>query len=344
MRAGKSGGCAASELGDLGADAGQEACTAAPASTLAISGEAARQLAEGQVGNAEPYALRLQALYMLHRGPFAPWQDLEVFIGACLRYFGGAVHEHFEGGKVVSLSPGLMARLRQRSGTVRGTFDPREAGDSQALLHFARGHPLIDQLLSLPVETDPAVTAIWVSTDPPSGVRIEIYYEVQVPGLRPVGRLLRHLVDCALKVGSSRVSAMPRIGQPARGQQVPAWTAAAIDASERQLRFDVAEILARFEAARETWRELQGRLAQVAARIEAHEAWISEKQVTGLEGDRRILPARRGLLRRDRERIARLRAECELLESEYMMDLEDSTQSELNAAVTVLAAGVVIGA
>jgi hypothetical protein len=38
---------------------------------------------------------------VLKENPLARWRDLETFAGACLRYFGGGLHEHFEG-RVVS--------------------------------------------------------------------------------------------------------------------------------------------------------------------------------------------------------------------------------------------------
>ena len=50
----------------------------------------------------------------------------------------------------------------------------------------------------------------------------------------------------------------------------------------------------------------------LAALIEEQEAWITEKEESGSDRDRRVLPARRGQVAKDRERLSGLSIEHEL--------------------------------
>lgn len=287
-----------------------------------------------------------KAVELLNESPLARWEDLERFAGACLRYFGGALHDHYEGGQVVSLSPKLMARMKQRSSTLRGTFDPDAARDEEELPFFAFGHSLVDYLIDLPVDVHPVVTAMRTSPDAPTGEWIEVYYEIHGEGVRPTGWFIRHLVGPDLTVRSSRVNALPATGQPAARHHVPEWTAAAIEASGRRFEADFEEartlIRAENEAAREEALHRADRIftyrkVRLSALIEEQEAWILDKEASGSDRDRRVLPARRGQLKKNRDRLASLKLEHE-------MELESIRQRQPGASARVLAAGVVIGA
>jgi hypothetical protein len=283
---------------------------------------------------------------LLNERPLARWQDLECFAGASLRYFGGALHEHYEGGQVVTLSPNLMARMKQRSSTARGTFDPDTAHDAEELPFFAFGHPLVDSLVDLPTEVAPVPTAIRMSPDAPAGEWVEVYYEIHGAGIRPAGWFIRHLVGEDLAVVSSPVTSPPETGRPAPGHQIPAWAAAAIDASTRKFQADFDEARTRVRTENETARaEALSRAERIFTYreirltnlIEEQKAWILDKEAYGSDRDRRVLPARRGQLRKNQDRLASLK-------TEYEMEQESIMRRQPGASATVLAAGVVIGA
>jgi ATP-dependent helicase HepA len=288
---------------------------------------------------------RDQAMELLAQSPLARWSDLERFIDACLPYFGGVLRDHAEGGKVASLSPRLMARLQQRQGAIRGTFDPELARDLEELPFFAFGHWLVDRLVDLPITVDPAVTAVRRSADTPPGEWVEVYYEIRGEGVRPVGRFIRHLVGRDLKVRSELVNAVPDGGAPVDGHKLPEWLNSALAASRHYFEGD-------YEAARSTIRSdneaskneaterakriFSYRRARLTARIDEQDAWIREKEASGSDQERRVLPARRGQLARNRERLTRLHLEHEI-------ELDEIRSRQPGASAKVLAAGVVIG-
>ena len=93
---------------------------------------------------------------------------------------------------------------------------------------------------------------------------------------------------------------------------------------------------ARDEAVDRAERIYSYRRVRLAARIEEQETWIREKDASGSERERRVLPARRGQLAKNRERLESLRFE-------YEAELEKIQRRQPGASATVLAAGMVIG-
>ena len=263
----------------------------------------------------------------------------------CLPYFGGTLKDHYEGGQVVSLSPRLMARLQQRHSTVRGTFDPAIARDREDLPFFAFGHWLADGLAGLPLNVDPVMTAARQAPDVPPGEWVEVYYEIRGEGVRPTGWFLRHLVGPDFAVRSERVTAMPAVGKPVPEYQVPGWAGSAFAASQRQFEADYETARARVQAGNDAARVeafdrakriFSYRRVRLTALIEEQEAWIKEKEASGSERDRRVLPARRGQVAKNRERLNSLHLEHE-------NELEEIQRRQPGASATVLAAGMVIG-
>jgi hypothetical protein len=238
-----------------------------------------------------------------------------------------------------------MAQLKQRHSTVRGTFDPELARDEEELPFFAFGHWLVDQMVDLPITVEPAVTAARRSSGVPAGEWVELYYEVQGEGVKPVGWFIRHLVGRDLIVHSERINATPDCGEPLLGHQVPEWAADALAASRRQFEVDYA-------TARETikWANEAAKTAAMARAeriftyrrvrlqnlIEEQADWIREKEASGSDRDRRVLPARRGQLAKNRERLSTLALE-------YEIEVEQIQGRKPGASATVLAAGVVMG-
>ncbi len=288
---------------------------------------------------------RDQAMELLAQSPLARWSDLERFSEACLQYFGGTLKDHAEHGKVVSLSPRLMARIQQRQGTVRGTFDPEVARDREELPFFAFGHPMVDQLVDLPITIDPVTTAVRCAPDVPQGEWVEVYYQVRGEGIRPSGQVIRHLVGPDLEVRSGPVTRVPERGIPVSDYRPPAWLGPAVTASRRRFEADYEAVRvsirsenesAKAEATARADRIFKYRRVRLAALIEEQEAWIRDKEVSGSDRDRRILPARRGQLVKNRERLAGL-------DLEHEAALEEIGSRQPGASATVLAAGVVIG-
>jgi hypothetical protein len=286
------------------------------------------------------------AAELLQQSPLARWKDLEQFTERCLPFFGGTVKEHSEGGQVVSLSPRLMTRLQQRQSTIRGTFDPEIAREREDLPFFAFGHWLTDGLAELPLAVDPVTTAVRRGHDVPGGEWVEVYYEIRGEGVRPTGWFIRHLVGPDLVVQSELVKAMPAIGEPVQGYEVPGWAKAALAASQRQFEadYEAARVqvqadndAARDEALDRAKRIYSYRRVRLAALIEEQQTWIREKETSGSERERRVLPARRGQVAKNRERLESLRFEHET-------ELDEIRRRPPGASATVLAAGMVIGA
>ena len=285
------------------------------------------------------------AIELLQQSPLAYWSDLEEYAARCLPYFGGTLKDHYEGGQVVSLSPRLMARMQQRQSTIRGTFNPEVARDREEFPFFAFGHWLVDGLAELPLAVDPITTAVRQAPDVPPGEWVEVYYEVRGEGVRPSGWFIRHLIGPDLAVLSEQIKAMPTIGEPVPQYEVPDWADFALAASRRQFEADYetarAKVradndVARAEALDRAKRIFGYRHVRLTARIEEQEAWIREKEASGSDRDRRVLPARRGQLAKDRERLNSLNLEHE-------NELEEIERRQPGASATVLAAAMVIG-
>jgi hypothetical protein len=285
------------------------------------------------------------AIELLQQSPLAHWKDLEQFAARCLPYFGGTLKDHYEGGQVVSLSPRLMTRLQQRHSTIRGTFDPEIARDREDLPFFAFGQWLADGLAGLPLTVDPVTTAARRVRDAPPGEWLEVYYEIRGEGVRPTGWFLRHLVGPDLAVQSERIETMPPIGEPVHDYQVPGWAQAALAASQRQFEADYESARVQVQANNDTARDealdrakriYSYRRVRLAALIEEQETWIREKETSGSERERRVLPARRGQVAKNRERLESLRFEHEA-------ELEEIRRRQPGASATVLAAGMAIG-
>jgi hypothetical protein len=200
-------------------------------------------------------------------------------------------------------------------------------------------------MVDLPITAEPAVTAARRSPDVPAGEWVEIYYEIQGEGVRPAGWFIRHLVGPDLILHSEQINTTPARGEPLPGHQTPGWAAAAVAASRRQFETD-------YEAARETVKSDSNAAKEAAlARaeriftyqrvrlqnlIEEQANWIREKELSGSDRDRRVLPARRGQLAKNRERLSSLALE-------HQIEVEEIQSRQPGASATVLAAGVVIG-
>ena len=139
---------------------------------------------------------------------------------------------------------------------------------------------------------------------------------------------------------------MPAIGEPVPQYEVPDWVGSALAASRRQFEADYETARARVradndaaraEAIERAKRIFSYRRVRLTTLIEEQETWIREKEASGSDRDRRVLPARRGQVAKNRERLNSLNLEHE-------NELEEIQRRQPGASATVLAAGMVIGA
>jgi hypothetical protein len=127
--------------------------------------------------------------------------------------------------------------------------------------------------------------------------------------------------------------------------QVPGWTADAVAASRSRFNEELESIRARIQSeftARQqdelgrAERIFRYREQRLRRRIEEDAIWIRDKERTGNERERRILPARRGKLVKDQERVSRLA-------SDFERQVEEITQRRAEVTGTLWAAAVVVG-
>jgi superfamily II DNA or RNA helicase len=282
---------------------------------------------------------------LLERSPLARWSDLQSYISEVLSYRGGTVNDHDQGGEVISLSARLKSEIGSREGVIRGTFDPETARIREDLPFFAFGHETIDRLLSLGVHGQPDATAARRLRGAPPGVAVEVFYELVVGGLQPKGRMIRHLVTQGGEVSSEDIQHVPPSGEPVYDVVLPDWVGNAVRSS--RLEFEKVQALEREEARRShdavkaaeqerAGRVYEYRRARLQRIIEDQRAWIAEKEKSGSERDRKVLPARKGGLRKNEERLADLGAS-------YERQLFDIQAKKPAVSGHVLAAGLVIG-
>jgi SNF2 family DNA or RNA helicase len=281
---------------------------------------------------------------LLGRTPLARYTDLRAFVRAALDYYGGHLGEDADGADTISLSPQLSGKLRTRKSVVRGAFDWRLALEREELDFLAFGHELIDRIVDLPITMEPVVTGARRLTDHAPGTWLEIFYQFRSQGVRSTGEIRRHLVGPDLRVRSETVAGMPPLGEPLDGLDLPDWIGRAIEASRAEFQREHEQLRRRAleedehvkaEELERAERIFDYRRVRLERRIEEQEAWIREKEERGSERDRKILPARRGKLAKDRERLASL-------EFEYQQQVREIRERQVGVDAAILAAGIVV--
>jgi hypothetical protein len=173
---------------------------------------------------------------------------------------------------------------------------------------------------------------------------IEVWYEIRAESLKPTGRIIRHLVGPDLQVRSEDSKSLPQAGTPDQ-VGIPGWVSGALASSKRQFEKEHAEERERVTAAEESVKqaELQRadrifvyRQVRLTTMIATEAEWIAEKERVGTDRERKILPARRGKLAKDKERLAQLTAE-------YESQVQAIKARKAGTKAIVLAAGIVVG-
>jgi SNF2 family DNA or RNA helicase len=287
---------------------------------------------------------RDKANELLQQRPLAGHRDLETFTARALEYLGGTLTEHPDGGRVVSLSPRLASRLGTRQAVIRGAFDPNLALALDGLEFLAFGHDLVDRLLAHTGELPESQTGARLSGDAPPGDWVEIIYRISGGGVRPRGVLLRHLIGPDLVVVSTRMHSMDFTAETI-DMDVPQWTAAAVVASQRTYQEEFAAERDGLRQMHEQTREEEVDRAERIFRykedrftldIRRAREWLDARGHDASERDKRIIPARRGRLAKDEERMTRLRADFET-------ETDKIRATEIQVEGQVLSAGLVRG-
>lgn len=285
-----------------------------------------------------------EANALLSRSPLARFDDLRSFIGNTLDYYGGRLVQHIEGGFSLNISRNLAARAKVNKLSIRGVFDPEEALVREDLDFFAFGHETIDKIMSYANNKGSVVGARYIPRAV-TELSLEVIYAFESSSrVNPIGKMIRHLVGKNLRVIRQDLNNVPTLGEP-RKIDIPDWLPSAIEASKKQAIEDFAkvrkEVLDQDNQIRELKkkrisRAYQHRRQQLKTLIRQDKEWIDEKENFGSEKDKRVIPARRGKLRK-RE------AELDGLEEKYHSDIEKIDQNITDIRQTIVCAGLVVG-
>ena len=285
---------------------------------------------------------------LLDGSPLARSDDLERFVSGALDYFGGTTMEHPEGGVVLSLSPKLSTRLSTRSSSVRGVFAPAEALRLEELDFFALGHPLVDAIVELPLQKASDFAPVITGVRCLPGITetlVELFYEIRVGGLRPSGRIARHVVGADLRVVAEEVTSLPTASRPTSVPfELPDWIEAAVAASRELFSKTLGEVR---QGAKEQSEAIKDEEMARAARIFEYRRIRLDKLVddqrqrmadvmdSGTEAQLRILPALEGRLAKAIERRDRL-------SHEHEQSVAAISAREASVEAEIIAAGLVV--
>ena len=281
---------------------------------------------------------------LLGRDALARPADLEQLIRLALDYLGGSLVDHSDGGTVINLSPRLAARIGFGKTSRRGVFDPSVAVHMDELDLFGFGHPVVDRLLAELRDLPSAAVGARESSDVPAGLWIEVLWRVKAHMIVNEGILIRHLINESGEVHSSSLTELPLSDRPIT-VVVPPWAPTAIDMSQTTFDSEFAERRAALEVRfgdiredrlRRSDRIYDSRRARLQYQITQAEEWIAARESgEPSEKDRRVLPARRGLLARDRERLAQVDEERQIKREELLAQRLDIRGEVLSAAIVV---------
>lgn len=287
---------------------------------------------------------RDEANRLLGERPLATADDLRAHCTESLRYFGGSLDKHPEAGDSLGFSPQLARKIPGSINPVRGVFDPEEALRHEELDFLAFGHPVVDAIIDLALETDGGIAGARHDPELPSGVYLEVFYEFEARGARPFGRMTRHVVGSDLVVSSQPVRRLPIFSpQPAPGS--PEWLSEAFLRTGETFANEHAQFRAEAHKALESEKEealkrlrriYDYRRAHLQALVARDEEWIHRAEETGSDDDKRILPAIRGRMAKQQRQIAELDSDQGHGEAEVK-------GREVRASGRTIAAGLVVG-
>ena len=260
-----------------------------------------------------------KARQLLDEPSLATSKDLETVVSRGLEFLGGTLSSHDLGGEQISLSPRLASRLAGGTQVHHGVFDPAEALRMDELPFFACGHPLIDSILEdLSGLTDHVGARI--SSEAPPGISVEIIWRLRATLVVPEAKLVRHIVTPDLRVLDVDLHELPLSDHPVDITVDEAFARSAVQASRDVFQTTFAkyreEMLLkiddlRHQRLRRAERVFRSREERIQARIDDEQAFISNAEGNPTPQNQRILPARRGRLAKDRDRLHKLREDFE---------------------------------
>ena len=286
---------------------------------------------------------RDQTNALLGEEPMATHSDLRCFVSDALEHFGGTLQEHEDGGEVISLSPGLATQLELPSGQQRGVFNPQAALEREDLDFFALGYHWVDAVVEHAGNATRSTATVHSVPGGPALPQLEIIYEFRSTGRNPRGAVIVHRVGQELEVAESRLRKMPVLGQSVR-LECPDWLREATSTSQARMREQFATFSEEVRIADEALREedLERNVKKTAYRrqrfvdrIEEHLAWIAQVEASGTVGQRRILPARRGRLAKDQDRLERIDDESERERQKILSQASVPSSTTWSAALVV---------
>lgn len=284
-----------------------------------------------------------EAQELLKTTPLAQWSDLEAFVASAVDYYGGRLSDHSEGGNVLSLAPVFKQHLRLENGTIRGAFDPSEALQLEDIDFFSFGHSAVDSIIGF-ASANRATCAALRMDNVPSGVHVEVIYQLESNGLVPKGKLVRHLVDEGGKILEEEINAMPSLGHSC-SIRAPGWVNDALEISELRVRGTQNRLRSEVELDLSNQRsvalEREQRLFEyqqsfLERSIRDKEEWIQEAEKHGASNQKRILPAQRG-------KLSKLREKQGLLELMHNEKVETIRSQSVDVTRKVIAVGLVVG-
>ena len=280
---------------------------------------------------------------LLGEEPLATHSDLRCFVSDALEHFGGTLQKHEDGGEVISLSPKLATQLELPTGQQHGVFDPQVALEREDLDFFALGNHWVDAVVEHAGNENRSTATVYSVPGGPGVPELEIIYEFRSSGRNPRGEVIVHRVGQELKVAESLLKKMPVFGQSAR-LECPNWLREATSASQERMRERLAifseEVRKADEALREEDLKRNERITayrrqRFVDRIEEHLAWIAEVEASGTEGQKKILPARKGRLSKDQDRLDRIDAESERERQKILSQASVPSATTWSAALVV---------
>ena len=227
---------------------------------------------------------------------------------------------------------------------LRGVFDPQVALELEELDFFAIGHELIDKIIELPLAESPALCSVRVDPELRGEPVLELHYQIRGEGPSRLGRVIRHVVGADSTVWSESVTSPPLLASEGSRVAVPPWTANAVEASRSEFNRELAKAREEVQVGHEARRSeemararriFSYREQRLRRRVEEDRGWIEEKERTGSDRELRILPARRGKLAKDVERL-------ELLESDYNSQVDSITARSAEVTGMLWAVSLVV--
>jgi hypothetical protein len=273
----------------------------------------------------------------------ATHSDLRCFVSDALEHFGGTLQEHEDGGEVISLSPHLATQLVLPSRQQRGVFNPQVALEREDLDFFALGNHWVDAVVKHAGNENRSTATVHSVPDGPPLPQLEIIYEFRSTGRNPRGEVIVHRVGPELKVTESLLKKLPVLGQSVR-LECPDWLRDATSTSQAQMREQFATFSEKVriddEALREEDLERNERITayrrqRFVDRIEDHLAWIAQVKASGTEGQKKILPARKGRLKKDQDRLERIDTESEWERQNILSQASVPSSTTWSAALVV---------